>query len=298
MISELKLAIAAMTAFAVPIGIGIMGASGIHAQSQLAVPKFESASIKSCEAFRRNTVQQDLSTGMLHSQCTTLERLIQQAYGLFANGHMNRLSSLAVSGGPAWTRSDFYEIDAKAEGSQSRVMMNGPMLQALLEDRFKLKIHRETREVPVYKLTVAEGGSKLQPFEGSCVPWDWDYPPAHPEPPGVQCATSSAVSNRIEMKAVTMTDIRMFFLVTLDRPVVDETGMTGRFNLHLEMPTTDFGSRPRGVPALSNPAVPATDPSLVSAVKTAVQKLGLNLKPAEGPGEFLIVDGVERPLTN
>lgn len=57
-------------------------------------------------------------------------------------------------------------------------MMNGPMLQALLENRFRLKIHRETKEVPVYTLTVSKAGPPLQPFQGSCIPWDYDNPPA------------------------------------------------------------------------------------------------------------------------
>ena len=115
---------------------------------------------------------------MFHSGCTTVQRLVQQAYGLFADGQMNPGSSLTVVGGPAWITSDFYEIDAKAEGPQGHAMMNGPMLQALLEDRFKLKIHRETRDVPVYALTVAAGGLKLEPFQGSCTPRDFDKPPS------------------------------------------------------------------------------------------------------------------------
>jgi uncharacterized protein (TIGR03435 family) len=90
----------------------------------------------------------------------------------------------------------------------------------------------------------------------------------------------------------------MFFLVTLDRHVIDETGMAGRFNFHLELPVEEFGRRARGVPALSDPAAPATEPSLISAIKTGVKKLGLNLEPTEGPGEFLVIDSVERPSDN
>jgi len=95
-----------------------------------------------------------------------------------------------------------------------------------------------------------------------------------------------------------MTDLCYFLLVTLGRPVIDETGMTGRFNFHLEMPSEalkDFARRPRGSPAASDPAAPPADPSLVSAIKTAVKKLGLNLEPAQAPGEFIVIDHVERP---
>src|SRR5205823_2518442 len=133
------------------IVVGSISAPRMLAQSAAPAdtPKFEAASIKPCQAFRKNTPE-SWSPGMLRSECTTVRRLIQQAYGLFATGHMNPGSSLTVTGGPAWTTSDLYEIDAKAEAPQSHAMMNGPMLQALLEDRFKLKLHRETREVPVY----------------------------------------------------------------------------------------------------------------------------------------------------
>ena len=64
-------------------------------------------------------------------------------------------------------------LDAKAEGNPPQEVMRGPMLRALLEDRFKLKVHREIRQVPVYELTVAKGGPKLKRFEeGRCIPFD------------------------------------------------------------------------------------------------------------------------------
>jgi bla regulator protein blaR1 len=283
---KLALALSGIAALGAPILLGIAGTP----------PKFEAVAIRSCEAFRRRPVPD--SPERLLSGCTTVERLIQQAYGVFPNGHTNRLSSVTVTGGPAWTRSDFYEIEAKAEGHPSHATMNGPMLQELLQDRFKLKIHRETREVPVYRLTVAKGGPPLQRFQGSCVAWDFDNPPAHPAPPAERCGRARRTSNGTALEAATMTDLCYFLLVTLDRPVIDETGIRGRFNFHLELPAEAIGDlvhRPHGSAALSNPAAPATDPSLISAIKSAVQKLGLNLEPAKGPGEFLAIDHIERP---
>jgi uncharacterized protein (TIGR03435 family) len=73
--------------------------------------------------------------------------------------------------GQAWIDSDRYQISAKAGDAVRKEMINGPMLRALLEERFRLKFHRETREVPIYSLTVAESGLKLQPSSGgSCIP--------------------------------------------------------------------------------------------------------------------------------
>ncbi|MCX6620964.1 MAG: M56 family metallopeptidase [Acidobacteria bacterium] len=277
------LAVAGMAALAVPIVAGILSA---------ATPKFEAAAIKTCTAFRGSNIQ-SWSPGTLRSECTTVERLIQQAYGLFADGHMNPLSSLTVTGGPAWVKSELYEIEAEAEGKQTRPTMNGPMLQALLEDRFKLRIHREARELPVYALTVDKAGSRLQPFQGSCTPRNFDHPT--PGPAAVECGSSRFTSSGLDINGATMAELCMFFLVTLDRPVIDETGLAERFNLHLELSTGELDRGPRVLPALSDPSAPAADPALASAIKTAVKKLGLNLEPAERPGDFLVIDDIHRP---
>ncbi len=279
---KLTLTAAGIVALAIPITVGIIGAPAGRAQSQLATPKFEVASIKACRAFSKRPLPD--SPGKLHSGCKTLEYLISQAYGVFANGHANRLSSVTITGGPPWIKSYFYEINAKAEGAQSFAMMNGPMLQGLLENRFKLKINRETKDVPVYTLTVSKSGPPLQPFQGSCIPWDYDNPPAHPAPPSQRCGNPQRTSNGAEFDAATMTDLCYFLLVTLDRPVIDETRMAGkRFNFHLDLPPEaikDLGRRPRGAPIVRDPRTPAnsSDPSLISAIKIAIKKLGLNLR--------------------
>jgi bla regulator protein BlaR1 len=290
---KLALAVAGMAALTVPMLVGTQSA-------RVAAPKFKVVSITPCEAFRSRPLA-NLSPGKLQLGCTTVQRYIQQAYGLFASGHENPLSSVTTTGGPAWVDSDLYQVDAEAEGNESQAMMNGPMLRALLEDRFKLKVHRETREVPVYALRVAPGGPKLQPFQGTCIAWDSDDPPAHREP-GRMCGRGRLTSNGIEIDAATMTDLCMFFLVTLDRQVIDKTGIAGRFDFRLELPAEDLGffHYAHGLRARSDPTTPApaADPSFVSAVQRAVMKLGLNLASTEGPGEFLVIDSVARPSEN
>jgi uncharacterized protein (TIGR03435 family) len=103
--------------------------------------------------------------------------MIILAYAAYDNGHYDAQLSLPITGGPDWIRAsdhDGYVIEAKAEGNPGAFSMRtGPMMRGLLEDRFKLKLHFATRVVPVYALTVAKGGPKLQPFqEGSCLNWD------------------------------------------------------------------------------------------------------------------------------
>jgi uncharacterized protein (TIGR03435 family) len=136
---------------ALAIGATLVGsAPPIRAQSQQSLaqaatvhkPQFEVASIKPCKEPGRSGATP--TPGRLIAKCRTVARLVQQAY---ANGRSNSIS-LSIEGGPAWIYSDRFDINAKAEGNPGRAMMNGPMLQALLEDRLRLRLHCETRDVP------------------------------------------------------------------------------------------------------------------------------------------------------
>jgi uncharacterized protein (TIGR03435 family) len=224
--------------------------------------------------------------------------LITGAYVLFANGHVNPRSRVPVEGGPACINSVRYQIDAKADSARGQGMMRGPMLQTLLEDRFKLKIHHETRDVPVYVLTVAKGGLKLHPFqEGRCIPRNFalleQFPPQpFPElPPGQKyCGAGTTVKGAIVTLDETMTidDFIKYSLPGLDRPVVNRTGIKGLFDFHLEFApeeSPDAGGTPPEVPG----------PSIFTALE---RQLGLKPEPAKAPGDFLVIDHVERPSAN
>jgi uncharacterized protein (TIGR03435 family) len=208
---------------------------------------------------------------------------------------MNPGSSLTVVGGPAWTTSDLYETDAKADGPQGHSMMNGPMLQGLLEAGSALKVHRETRQLPVCTLTIAEGRPKLQPFQGSCTPRDFDEPPSDSD-----CGTAQLYENGFQMKAAKMAELCAGFSVLLDQHVIDKTGIAGRFNLDLDLSAEDSGllNRPRSLPAENDPTTPRTPPILFNAAEIAMKKLGLSIQPTKGPGEFLVIDHIERPSEN
>ena len=147
-------------------------------------PKWEAVSVKPCPPNIRSGAPV-LSPGSI-SECNSVFAFINFAYVFFANGRINSLPvpGTSVEGGPSWIRSDRFVITAKAEGTPSSAMMRGPMLQAILEDRFNLRIYLENREVPVFVLTAARGGVKLQPFkEGGCMPTPRDVLVPLP-PPG------------------------------------------------------------------------------------------------------------------
>jgi uncharacterized protein (TIGR03435 family) len=231
----------------------------------------------------------------------SVRALIERAYVNWAGGHLHVWpAQTQIAGGPAWINSRRYQIEAKPASPQKRGTMNGPMLQALLEDRFHLKLHRETKEVPVYVLTVDKGGSKLQPFrEGSCTRVEFEDMPPPPEPgqpEPVLCGMSEVTENGYRSFGTTIADFATEFSARLDRPVVDKTGIGGLFNIYLDLLAAELYPAKSNDPALPTPA---TDPaSRFEAVRTAVKKLGLRLDPAKGPAEYLVLDHVEQPSQN
>jgi uncharacterized protein (TIGR03435 family) len=224
--------------------------------------------------------------------------LIQAAYVIFADGHtISSPMHIPISGGPAWINSDRYTINAKPEGPQGEEMMNGPMMQALLEERFKLKIHHETKEVPVYALTVAKAGLKLKPFkDGSCTPIDFTkltMSALESRVPGVNyCRNVARQTGGIEIYDAQGTSIDEFCILQfgrMDRPVINRTGVAGLFDIHLEFaPGT---TSPDDAAAASD----AAGPSIFTALQ---QQLGLKLEAARGPGEFVVIDHIEKPSGN
>jgi uncharacterized protein (TIGR03435 family) len=141
-----------------------------------------------------------------------------------------------LEGGPTWIDSDCYQISAKAGDAVSKDMMNGAMLQALLEERFRLKLHRETREVPIYALTVAKSGLKLRPSDGgSCTPRDLSQPSLPPgEKPWCGQLRGSKTSRLIktDLPGGTMAQFAQALGLS-GRTVIDNTGITEKFDFQV-----------------------------------------------------------------
>jgi bla regulator protein blaR1 len=304
------LAVAGVAAIAVPIAAGIVSAAYLRAQSQpnaaqsadAVMPKFEVASIK-----RNPSAWSDPSQpmgvrmergGRLHAQNAPLTLLIQRAYGVQA---------FQVTGGPAWGNTDGYEIEAKPEGPANQKQM-WLMLRTLLADRFKLRLHWETRELPVYDLMVAKGGPKLPVSKAvGCVS---RLPGAPPAPPGPGLADCGYVAGpfgptkllEFEGTKVHMADFISKLELVMGRPVVDKTEFTRDFDLKLDF-TADEATM--GLAGFAKPGYPhadgfmaATDPNLPNIFAALQEQLGLKLVSAKGPVEVLAIDHVERPTAN
>ncbi|HJZ98168.1 MAG TPA: TIGR03435 family protein [Candidatus Solibacter sp.] len=265
----------------------------------IAVPKFEAASIRECNADDKPPLSTS-SPNRLSLGCWPLWRLIADAYETFADGRVDPLKPpvpLPLEGVPDWVQSTTYTINAKSDDPQSGAMMRGPMMQALLEERFQLKTHRETREVAGYIMTVASGGLKLRSTTaGSCKHVDpTDLGQSDPPENQPVCLFPTRTSrDGLAVLDVYGISLSVFsrFLHPNGRPVIDQTGVAGVFDIHLEWE-----------PNATNSPIPedgvASDPSPhVSAIKATRDQLGLRLEPGRGQREVLVIDHIERPSGN
>jgi uncharacterized protein (TIGR03435 family) len=193
------------------------------------------------------------------------------------------LTPRAITGGPAWVDSDRYDIVAKVPGQvrpNSDEQMS--MLRKLLAERFSLTFHREEKEFPIYALRVAKNGAKLTASN----------PDPSPErsPPLVFAVSLDGA--RLAARDATMGEFAwMMQRSALDRPVVDMTGLPGRYDFDLEW-TPDETQFSGNVPPRTAEPV---RPDLFAAVQ---QQLGLRLDATRGPVAMLVIDQVERPSEN
>lgn len=262
---------------------GAVAVVSVNAAPQEPQPAFEVASIKR-DVSGQPGPQYRIFPGFT-VQRATLKDLVTMAYGIH---------DFQLSGGPVWINSDRYNIEAKAEGppvfSQEYRMLQLRRLQTLLEDRFNLAVHRETRELPVYELTVAKGGAKLQP--PTCIPRaSTDVTVAPGKSMRDYCGWGGWGIGRYEFTDGNMSNLAGGLSGMLERIVVDKTGITGRFHLQLTFAPDDSVRR--------FPDLPAPPPGDAPNIFTALQEqLGLKLESAKGPVEVLVIDHVEKPSEN
>jgi uncharacterized protein (TIGR03435 family) len=236
------------------------------------------------------------SPGRLTIECATLRTLVRTAYIQFAEGRSAgfvspRTLQQDFKGSPGWLDSDRFTIEAKAETPEPQDVMRGPMLQALLEERFGLKVHKETHEVPIYELRVAKGGPKFPATKpGSCQVMDRDHPP--PEPiPGRPMPHICGAFFGDAVYGMTMAQLALQLTVSLDRDVVDKTDLAGEFDIHF---VTD---PPEPAPA-GDAGEPGRRNTMAAMLEGSLPRLGLRLESARAPGMFLVIDRVEKPEEN
>jgi bla regulator protein blaR1 len=283
----------------------------LTAQSAAPVaPTFEVASVKpnkSGEPFVRLGLQPG---GRFNAQNVPARELIRFAFNV---------QPFQLDGGPNWLNSDRFDITAKTPSDPAEAAAIGPgqmrpvqlMLQVLLADRFKLKAHRETKEVPVYNLVLARADGKLGPkIERStidCVALArgravaagrGGAPPGPPQPPRVgerpECAMMAGLSS-IVAGGVTIDEFARLLSGRVNRPVVNKTGLSGNYAFTLEFTPDQMpppGAVPPGVPS---PPINPDGPSIFTAIQ---EQLGLKLDSARGAVEMVVIDSVDQPTSD
>jgi uncharacterized protein (TIGR03435 family) len=282
--------------------IGAVFSMFLQAQSvpPAATPRFDVVSIKPCKAAAGRG--DDSSPGRLNTGCAILADvdntgLIQRAYNRYADGHLTSARVIPIYGGPEWIHSEKFEIDAKSDRHPSILMMSGPMMQAILEDRFKLSLHRQTRQGPVYELALGKGAPKLKPLrEGSCTPVLVGHPPPALAPGRHYCRNLVGPGS-VNFEGGTLSMLAGLLGLILDRPVIDKTGITTYFEIHLTF-SPDDSAPPR--PSTTDPGSPGDirAPDAPGIFQVIQEQLGLRLVPAKGPVDVLVIDHIERPSEN
>jgi uncharacterized protein (TIGR03435 family) len=209
-----------------------------------------------------------------------------------------------ISGGPVWINSERFDIDGKVPDSLvgqmqklskseqwNRKML---MLQALLEDRFKLVVTRSTKQLPIYRLIVAQGGQK--PTEVSPPSASQDSatapPPTAkltPRPGGMFLLTDGKGHLTFTMKAATLDNLVGVLSQQLGRHVADETGLTGTYDADLQWTDSLAAQEPDATESNSG------DISITTALQ---EQLGLRLLSTTGPVETIVIDHIEEPTPN
>jgi uncharacterized protein (TIGR03435 family) len=207
----------------------------------------------------------ETTPGRFLAKGATVSFLLQYGYGLQA---------FEITDGPSWIESDRFEIEGKFEGEDSPAQMI-PMLREVLADRFKLKFHQETRQLPVYELVVAKGGPKLQ----------------EPARKGTEPRFGS-FAGRLVASNETMPALATVLTRALRRRVLDKTSLTGHYDFVLQWTPEENQTPPL------RPGATAPDPNGPSIFTALQEQLGLRLESSRGPVEVLVIDHVEKPSTN
>ncbi len=286
--------------------------------SQADNAKFDVATVKPCkeEDFQvGNQRRQEFTTspGRMVINCIALDRITFFAYAGIGNMNhplLNDHGKDHVRGGPSWVHTDHFVVEAKAEGVTDRFVLMGPMLRNLLEDKFKLKVHREIEEANLYAMTVAKGGLKIKPIApDGCRSFDEvkDMDPrdivALDRGPRPVCGNFTALGDGVNRTwSLGGETLERFANQTLssvlDRFVMDRTGIGGLFNIQLKFVMDDsiatgvFGGR--GVRSPDNP-VPDGIEKEANIFTALEEQLGLKLEKTRGPHEYLVIESAERP---
>ena len=228
----------------------------------------------------------------------TPQQIISVAYGV---------ERFQISGGPSWLPSERFDIAAKMDAATAdaleklsqdqRVLAQQQMLQALLANRFQLTVHRETKELTIYKLVIAKGGPKLQEAKAGDT-----YPNAQTFPdgthPGAGSMQGSVLGGEVIAQAVPVPRLAHELTLMLGHPVSDKTELKGVYDFKLQFTPDNRLQPPNGLAPNERLPVRPADSNVPSLFDALQEQLGLKLESGKGPVEVIVIDHVERPSGN
>jgi len=299
---RLRLAAAALMVFMAPLVGGLLvtprlGAeqgSGPGASADNAT--FEVASVKPNKSGDGRVMLAMPPTGRFTATNVPVRLLVQNSYGL---------QPFQIVGGPNWIASDRFDITAKAPDGFSPDQLR-PMVRNLLADRFKLKAHMETREMPTYALVAARAdgklGPKLTPAKTDCEAARGRRaggPPPAPPQPGEHVECGFFIGNgTMNAGGMGMVELARSLSGFVNRVVSDKTGLSGKYDFQLTY--TPEGRGLPGVPV--GPPVgadaPPADPNGASIFTALQEQLGLKLDSQKGMVDVLVIDSIEQPTAD
>lgn len=249
---------------------GVLSGAGqttekVESMAKDAHPTFEVATIKLSDPTDQSH-RFEIHGRRILIENQTVARMIEMSYGVHAKQIVN---------GPSWMESERFDVEGlpDVEGQPSVVQFQ-EMVRKLLEARFGLKFHTEKREMPRYTLTVAKGGPKLEPTKGA--------PDALPNERG----TGDGTNRTLQMENVSMGELAYNLQGVLDRPVVDQTELKGKYDFTLKWLRQEA------------PATAAADSNVPTLFTALQEQLGLKIEPSKGEVEMMVIDKIERPESN
>jgi bla regulator protein BlaR1 len=262
----------------------------VHRQAPDGQLTFDVASVKPNVSGAMPVTLQTMPGGRFIATNAPLRTLIREAYALQGS---------QLSGGPGWLDSDRFDIVAKYEGNPTPLQIR-VMLRALLAERFRLSVHADTRELPLYALVLARTDGKLGPHlrptgaDCSQAPeWLGTGPPPVRDAAAPCRSAGPGPGGAMRFRGITLEAFAKFLATPVRRPVIDRTGLSGDFDIELDM-TAEIGPPP------PPPGLPdAVDRSSAPSIFTTLQEqLGLRLDARREPVDVLVIDRVERLVPN
>jgi uncharacterized protein (TIGR03435 family) len=295
------LTVAGVVAFITPVAVGALNPppQTREVPAPATLPSFDAVSIRqNVTAGPGGRTGGAMQPERFVVQNATLKTIVRRAHGTTGQAPGNTLDLLdqQVAGGPEWVTTDKFDINATTTGPTAPAQMR-LMVQRMLADRFRMKAHWETREMPVYLLTMARPDGRPGPgltfkSDAECARGRGEGPrpmpqPGEPMPPpncgGIQFGPGQLIAGGVPMEWLVSTFTNVPVITGVDRPVLDRTGLKGNFAFELKFA------------ALQNTNPNPDRPQFMTALQ---EQLGLKLDAARAPIDVLVIDSVQRPPEN